>query len=291
MPAEEQVRRIALVQQRADESPERNVARAERAIRDAAAQGARIVCLQELFATRYFPQVQDESRFDLAEPIPGPTLERLQKLAADAEVVLVAPLFERRGAGVYHNTACVIDVDGRLVGSYRKMHVPDDPLFNEKFYFTPGDTGFRAFDTAAGRIGVAICWDQWFPESARLAALDGALLLFYPSAIGWIDDEPPDVRETQRDAWLTIQRGHAIANGIYVAAPNRTGGEGRVEFWGSSFVCDPAGRVLAQSPVDAEDVLVVDCPLERIEQQRRAWPFLRDRRIDAYGDLLLRLRD
>ena len=291
MPAEEQVLRIALVQQRADESPDRNVARAEDAIRSAAAKGARVVCLQELFATRYFPQVEDDSRFDLAEPIPGPLLERLQKLAVDVEVVLIAPLFERRAPGVYHNTACVIDVDGRLVGSHRKMHVPDDPLFQEKFYFTPGDTGFRAFDTASGRIGVAICWDQWFPESARLAALDGAQLLFYPSAIGWTDDEAADVRETQRDAWLTIQRGHAIANGLFVAAPNRTGREARLEFWGSSFVCDPAGRVLAQSPVDAEDVLVVDCPLGQIEQQRRAWPFLRDRRIDAYRDLLLRLRD
>ncbi len=291
MPADEQIRRIALVQQRAGEDRAGNLARAEQAIRDAASRGASIVCLQELFGTRYFPQAEDEARFDLAEPIPGPTLERLQKLAGELAIVVIAPLFERRARGVYHNTACVIDADGTLLGRYRKMHVPDDPLFQEKFYFTPGDTGFRAFDTAAGRIGVLICWDQWFPEAARLVALDGADFLFYPTAIGWIDSEPEEVRATQRDAWMVIQRAHAIANGIFVAAANRVGREERIEFWVGSFVCDPAGRVLAQSPVNDEDVLIVDCPLESIEKLRRGWPFLRDRRIDAYRDLLVRLRD
>ena len=284
-------RRIALVQQRATEDREQNLSSAEQAIRSAAAGGAGLVCLQELFTARYFPQTEDDSRFDLAESVPGPTTERLGKLAADLGVVLIAPLFERRAAGVYHNTACVIDADGTLLGRYRKMHVPDDPLFYEKFYFTPGDTGFRAFDTAVGRVGVAICWDQWFPESARLLALDGAELLLFPTAIGWIDREPDAARAAQRDAWRIVQRAHAIANGVFVAAPNRVGTEERIEFWGGSFVCDPAGRLIAEAPADAEHVLLVDCDLGQVEAQRRAWPFLRDRRIDAYGDLLLRLRD
>ncbi len=284
----ERVRRVGLVQLRMEENSGANVARAESAIREAARDGAELVCLPELFRTRYFPQRESAERFDLAEPVPGPTTERMGKLAAELGVVLVVPLFERRAAGLYHNTAVVLDADGTLVGLYRKMHVPDDPLFFEKFYFAPGDTGFHAFDTRAGRIGVLICWDQWFPEAARLAALDGAEILLYPSAIGWIPGE--EGHETQRDAWITVQRSHAIANGLYVVAVNRVGREDELLFYGSSFAADPEGRILAEAPKDDEAVLVVDCPLARIEEQRRAWPFLRDRRVDAYGDLSVRYR-
>lgn len=283
-------RRIALVQQSSSPDAELALRRAGDAVRSAADRGADLVCLPELFRTRYFPQTQDSQNFDLAEPVPGPTTEYLQKLAADLRVVVIAPVFERRAAGVYHNTACVIDADGSLCGHYRKMHIPDDPLFYEKFYFAPGDTGFRSFDTAAGRVAVLICWDQWFPEAARLVALDGAEILLYPTAIGWLRDEEEREREIQRDAWVTVQRAHAIANGLFVAAVNRVGREGDLVFWGSSFACDPYGEILAQSPSDAEDLLVVDCALPRIEQKRRDWPFLRDRRVDAYADLLERFR-
>ncbi len=285
------VRRIALVQRQASGDPSENLARAKEGIREAADRGAKIVCLQELFLTPYFPQTEDSARFDLAESIPGPTTDALQKLAADLQVVLIAPIFERRAAGLYHNSAVVIDANGSQAGLYRKMHIPDDPLFYEKFYFTPGDLGFRCFDTRAGRIGVLICWDQWFPEAARMLALDGAEILFCPSAIGWQDDDSDEENAVMRDSWITVQRGHAIANGMFTAALNRVGREGAVQFWGSSFVCDPRGKVLAQSPVDAEDVLLVDCNLESIEKQRRGWPFLRDRRIDAYDDLLERFRN
>jgi N-carbamoylputrescine amidase len=282
--------RVALAQQRPGDDLAANVKRAEEAVRSAAERGADVVCLQELFRTLYFPEVESADRFELAESIPGPTSETLCRLARELGVVLIAPLFERRAAGVYHNSAIVIDVDGAIVGQYRKMHIPDDPGFHEKFYFTPGDLGFRAFETAKGRIGVLICWDQWFPEAARLAALDGAEILFYPSAIAWCEGESAEERSAQHDSWIAIQRGHAIANGVFVAAVNRVGRQGGLEFWGSSFVCDPQGRLLGQAPADREDLLVVDCPLERVEEQRRAWPFLRDRRIDAYGDLLERLR-
>ncbi|MCP4006134.1 MAG: carbon-nitrogen hydrolase [bacterium] len=285
------VRRIALVQRQASADPSENLARAKEGIREAADRGAKIVCLQELFLTPYFPQTEDSARFDLAESIPGPTTDALQKLAADLQVVLIAPIFERRAAGLYHNSAVVIDANGSQAGLYRKMHIPDDPLFYEKFYFTPGDLGFRCFDTRAGRIGVLICWDQWFPEAARMLALDGAEILFCPSAIGWQDDDSDEENAVMRDSWITVQRGHAIANGIFTAALNRVGREGAVQFWGSSFVCDPRGEVLAQSPVEGEDVLLVDCNLESIEKQRRGWPFLRDRRIDAYDDLLERFRN
>ncbi len=283
-------RRIALAQQRIPEDPVLALRRAGVAVRSAADRGADLVCLPELFRTLYFPQTEDASRFDLAEPIPGPTTETMQKLAADLRIVVIAPVFERRAAGVYHNTACVIDADGSLQGRYRKAHIPDDPLFYEKFYFTPGDTGFPSFQTAAGRIAVLICWDQWFPEAARLVALDGAEIVLYPSAIGWLRQDDEAERITQRESWLTVQRAHAIANGLFVAAVNRVGREGDLTFWGSSFVCDPYGRVLAESPTDAEDLLVVDCALDLIEEKRRAWPFLRDRRVDAYRDLLERFR-
>ncbi len=283
-------RRIALAQQRIPEDPVLALRRAGAAVRSAADRGADLVCLPELFRTPYFPQTEDASHFDLAEPIPGPTTETMQKLAADLHIVVIAPMFERRAAGVYHNTACVIDADGSLQGRYRKMHIPDDPLFYEKFYFTPGDTGFSSFDTAAGRIAVLICWDQWFPEAARLVALDGAEIVLYPSAIGWLRQDDEAERITQRESWLTVQRAHAIANGLFVAAVNRVGPEGDITFWGSSFACDPYGRVLAESPTDAEDLLVVDCALDLIEEKRRAWPFLRDRRVDAYRDLLERFR-
>jgi len=281
---------VALAQQRPGDDLVLNVKRAEEAVRSAAERGAEVVCLQELFRTPYFPELEHTERFELAEAIPGATSETLCELARELRVVLIAPLFERRAAGVYHNSAIVIDVDGAIVGQYRKMHIPDDPGFHEKFYFSPGDLGFRAFDTAKGRIGVLICWDQWFPEAARLVALDGAEILFYPSAIAWLDGESAEERAAQHDSWIAIQRGHAIANGVFVAAVNRVGQQGKLEFWGSSFVCDPQGRLLAQAPRDSEDLLIVDCPLERVEEQRRAWPFLRDRRIDAYGDLLERLR-
>jgi N-carbamoylputrescine amidase len=265
------------------------VKRAEEAVRAAAAGGARLVCLQELFATRYFPQVESADRFDLAEPLPGPLSERMAGLARELGVVLVVPVFERRAAGIYHNSAIVLDADGSTAGVYRKMHVPDDPLFFEKFYFTPGDE-CRAFDTAVGRIGVLICWDQWFPEAARLLALDGAEILLYPTAIGRLDGESKGEGEAQLDAWLTVQRAHAIANGLFVAAANRTGREGALSFWGTSFVCDPSGRMLARAAQDEEEVLFADCELARVEEQRRGWPFLRDRRIDAYPDLLSRYR-
>jgi N-carbamoylputrescine amidase len=284
------IRRIGLVQQTVGDDLEKNVARAEAAVREAASRGAQLVCLQELFRTHYFPQLEDASLFDLAETIPGPTTERMSKLAADTGTVLVVPLFEKRAAGLYHNSAVVFERDGTQLAHYRKMHIPDDPLFYEKFYFAPGDTGFHAVDTSAGRIGILICWDQWFPEAARLLALDGAELLFYPTAIGYLDGESEAENQAMRESWQTVQRGHAIANGVFVCAANRVGREGGVRFWGTSFVADPQGRVLAQAGDSAEETLVVECDLRRVETQRRGWPFLRDRRVDAYGDLLSRFR-
>jgi len=282
--------KLGLVQLAASEDPEANLEQTEDAVRRAAAQGAQLVCLQELFRTRYFAQAEDAERFDLAEPVSGPTVQRFADLARELGLVVILPLFERRAAGVYHNSALVIDADGTPAGLYRKMHIPDDPLYYEKFYFTPGDNGFFAVDTAVGRIGVLICWDQWFPEAARLTALDGAEILFYPTAIGWLDGESDAENRAQREAWMTAQRAHSIANGVFVAAANRVGREGSLQFWGSSFVSDPQGIVLAQASDRAEEVLVVDCDLRRVEQLRREWPFLRDRRIDAYGDLLARYR-
>jgi N-carbamoylputrescine amidase len=282
--------RAALVQPAVGGDPAQGLERAEQAVREAARRGARLVCLPELFRTHYFPQVEEAACMDLAEPLDGETAKLFAPLAGALGLVIIAPIFERRAAGVYHNTALIFDADGSRAGVYRKMHIPDDPGFYEKFYFAPGDLGFHAFDTAAGRIGVLICWDQWFPEGARLLALDGAEAIFYPTAIGWGDRESESERAAQRDAWITVQRGHAIANGVFVAAANRVGREAGLTFWGSSFACDPQGRMLGLSPSDAEDLLLVDLDRRRIEEQRRGWPYLRDRRVDAYADLLKRYR-
>lgn len=288
--------KIGLVQNRCSASREENLAAAERGVREAAGRGAQIICLQELFTSVYFCQIEDHKYFDLAEPIPGPTTEKMQALAAELGVVLVASLFERRAPGVYHNTAAVIDADGSYLGKYRKMHIPDDPLFYEKFYFTPGDLGFSAWDTKFGRIGVCVCWDQWYPEAARLTALRGAQILFYPTAIGWHPGEKAQYGERHHSSWETVQRGHAIANGCYVAAPNRVGheapdgGEG-IEFWGQSFICDPSGIILQKASVDRDEVLVAEVDLDTVDTQRTHWPFLRDRRIDAYSDITRRLID
>jgi len=287
--------RIGLVQMACSLDPNENLEKALWRIREAAGQGAQVVCLQELFRSQYFCRQEDAALFDLAEAIPGPSVETIGRLAAELGVVVVASLFERRTAGVYHNTAAVIDADGSLLGIYRKMHIPDDPLYFEKFYFTPGDLGFRSFDTRHGRIAVLVCWDQWYPEAARLAALTGAQVLFYPTAIGWHPSEKTEFGVAQHDAWRTMQRAHAIANGIYVAAVNRTGYEGPpdrgLEFWGASFVSDPFGQVLTEASHDREEILIAECDPRRIEEVRRNWPFLRDRRIDAYGDITRRVID
>jgi N-carbamoylputrescine amidase len=275
--------------------PAANLATAVTRVGEAARLGAHVVCLPELFRSQYFCQREDHAAFDLAEPVPGPTTEALGRAAADAGVVVIAPVFERRAPGVYHNSAAVLDRDGSLRGLYRKMHIPDDPLYYEKFYFTPGDLGFPAFDTACGRIGTLVCWDQWYPEAARLVALAGASVLFYPTAIGWHPTDKAQYGEAQVAAWQTMQRAHAIANGVYVAAVNRVGHEGPpdggLEFWGASFVCDPFGVVLKEGSRTAEEILVAECDLGHLEEVRRNWPFLRDRRIDAYGSITRRLLD
>jgi len=272
-----------------------NLQKALTLIGQAAQRGAQIICLQELFRSQYFCQKQDATIFDLAEPIPGPSTEALATAARQHQVVIVGSLFERRDAGVYHNTAVVLDADGSLLGTYRKMHIPDDPLYFEKYYFTPGDQGYRCFDTRYGRIGVLVCWDQWYPEGARLTALQGAKVLFYPTAIGWHPSEKAQYGTAQRDAWRTIQRAHAIANGVYVAAVNRVGhegpSEGGLEFWGSSFASDPFGVVLSEASNNKEEILVAECDLAHLESVRRNWPFLRDRRIDSYGQIVNRLID
>lgn len=288
--------KIGLVQHSCTDDLPANLEASIRGIREAASRGAQIICLQELFRSLYFCQAEDHKYFELAEAIPGPTTERLQSIAAELGVVIVASLFEKRAPGVYHNTAVIIDADGSYLGKYRKMHIPDDPLFYEKFYFTPGDLGFQAWDTRFGRIGVCVCWDQWYPEAARLTAMRGAQILFYPTAIGWHPSEKAAHGERQHSSWETIQRGHAIANGCYVAAPNRwghetpEGGDG-IQFWGQSFVCDPAGQILDKAPSDSDAVLVVEADLDFVDTQRTHWPFLRDRRIDAYGDITRRLID
>ena len=281
---------VGLVQMTCVEQPRLNLDKAVVRIEDAAARGAQVVCLQELFASRYFCQTEDVEKFELAESIPGPSTQALARLAAARKVVIVASLFERRAAGVYHNTAAVIDASGAICGRYRKMHIPDDPRYYEKFYFTPGDLGFLAHPTAYGSVGVLVCWDQWFPEAARLTAMSGAPVIFYPTAIGWDTAEVPEVRARQIAAWETVQRGHAIANGVFVAAVNRVGVEDGLEFWGNSFVYDPFGEVIARASTSAEETMVVQCDLRLVEETRRNWPFLRDRRIDAYGDLTRRLR-
>jgi N-carbamoylputrescine amidase len=286
---------VGLIQNKCSPDPNDNLARTVAGIRESAKRGAQIVCLQELFRTQYFCREENHDSFDLAEPIPGPTTDALGKLAAELRVVIVASLFERRAAGLYHNTAAVLDADGRLAGIYRKMHIPDDPLYYEKFYFTPGDVGVPSFDTRHGRIAAQICWDQWYPEGARLASLRGASILFYPTAIGWHPSEKAQYGAAQLDAWRTIQRSHAIANGIFVASVNRVGFEGPpdcgIEFWGSSFVADPFGQVIAQASVDKEEILLAECDPRRMEEVRRNWPFLRDRRTDAYAPLLERWLD
>jgi N-carbamoylputrescine amidase len=283
---------LGLVQMRCEPDPDVNLEKTITAIHKAAAAGAQIVCTQELFRSHYFCQRQDPAVFDLAEPIPGPTTEVLAGAALATETVVVASLFERRSSGVYHNTAVVFDTDGSLVGTYRKMHIPDDPLYYEKYYFTPGDLGFRAFDTRYGRIGVLVCWDQWFPEAARLTALQGAEVLLYPTAIGWHPREKEEHGAAQHDAWETIQRAHAVANGVFVAAVNRVGHEGPVngglEFWGQSFVSDPFGVILGKTTADREELLVVPCDRRRLEDVRRNWPFFRDRRIDNYQGMMKR---
>jgi len=309
-----QTLRIGLIQhacppaQSLGQSPEANLDIACDMIRQAASQGATLIVTQELFTAHYFPQVQDDALFDLAQTVPipgehhgpvtadqaGPTSVRLSTLAAELGVTLSGSIFERRAPGVYHNTTITFGPDGSPVGRYRKMHIPDDPRFYEKYYFTPGDLGWQTFPLPGKeKIGTLVCWDQWFPEAARLTALKGAQLLLYPTAIGYYNHpelgEPPAVREQQRDAWQTVMRGHAIANGVFVAAANRVGVEDDLTFWGSSFVCGPDGKIIAQASRDAQEVLVVDCDLSLIEAQRRGWPFLRDRRIDAYGNLFKRM--
>jgi len=280
-----------------DRDPDNNLRKAKARIEEAAQRGAQVACLPELFRSQYFCQREDTSNFDLSEPIPGPTTEALAAVARDKNIVILAPIFERRVAGVYHNSTAIIDAGGEIVGLYRKMHIPDDPGYFEKFYFTPGDRGFCAFDTKVGRIGTLICWDQWYPEGARITSLLGAHILFYPTAIGWHPHEKEDRGSAQRDAWKTMQRSHAIANGVYVAAVNRTGhevppeGGPGIEFWGSSFLADPQGVVIAEASIDKEETLIGEIDIAHLEEVRRNWPFLRDRRIDAYEGIEHRFLD
>jgi N-carbamoylputrescine amidase len=293
---------IALVQMRMGADPEANFVSAIEHIREAARRGAQIVCLPELFRTQYFCQREELALFDLSEAIPGPSTNALSALARELGVSIVASLFERRAPGLYHNTAVTLNADGEIAGIYRKMHIPDDPLYYEKYYFTPGDLGFQAVDTSAGRVGTMVCWDQWYPEGARLTALQGAEVLFYPTAIGWHPAEKDEFGAAQFDAWKTIQRAHAIANGVYVAAVNRVGHEiGDVlgncasgpglEFWGGSFIADPFGRIVAQAGHDGEEIVLGEIDRALIEETRRNWPFLRDRRVDAYGGITQRFLD
>jgi N-carbamoylputrescine amidase len=294
--------RVGLIQMSATSDPDQNLQRAIERVRQATTQGAQIICLPELFQTQYFCQREDHALFDLAEPIPGATTAKLSELSKQLNIVLIASLFEKRAAGVYHNTAVIFDSDGSVRGLYRKMHIPDDPLYYEKYYFTPGDLGFRAFDTGVGRVGTLVCWDQWYPEGARLTALQGAHVLFYPTAIGWHPGEKAEFGEVQHDAWRTIQRSHAIANGVYVAVVNRVGFEtgdirgkcapgAGLEFWGGSFLCDPFGRVIAEASHDKEEILLGEVDIRALEDIRRNWPFLRDRRIDSYAPITNRLID
>ncbi|HTS87030.1 MAG TPA: carbon-nitrogen hydrolase [Gemmatimonadales bacterium] len=285
---------LGLVQMRMTESPEENFTRALARVRDAASRGAQVICLPELFQSRYFCQREDHAFFALAESIPGPGTERLGKLAAELGVVIIASLFEKRAEGLYHNTAAILDADGRYLGKYRKMHIPDDPNYYEKFYFTPGDLGYRMWPTRFGRAGVLVCWDQWYPEAARLTAMAGAEILFYPTAIGWLVPEKAEFGAAQQASWETIQRSHAIANGVFVAAVNRVGLEpgpnGGIEFWGGSFVAAPNGEIVARAGLD-EETLIVRIDPSRVEFARTHWPFLRDRRVDSYGDLTRRYLD
>jgi N-carbamoylputrescine amidase len=287
---------IALLQHACTAEPAANLKKTLALADEAAQRGAQVICTQELFRSQYFCQNEDHANFRLAEKIPGPATEAFQKLAKKRGVVVIASLFEKRASGLYHNTAAIIDADGSLLGIYRKMHIPDDPLYYEKFYFTPGDTGFRAWKTKFGKIGVLICWDQWYPEAARLTALQGAEIIFYPTAIGWHPGEKKALGKAQHDAWETIQRSHAIANGCFVAACNRVGrekpagGDG-IEFWGQRFVAGTRGEILARGSADKEEIVIAEVDLGDVDETRTHWPFLRDRRIDAYGDLTKRFRD
>jgi N-carbamoylputrescine amidase len=294
--------RIGLVQMSCGPDPDANLDKAADRVREAAREGANVVCLPELFRAQYFCQREDITLFDLAEPIPGPSTERLSAIAREEKVVVIASLFERRAAGLYHNTAAILQQDGTLAGLYRKMHIPDDPLYYEKFYFTPGDLGFKAFDTAVGKIGTLVCWDQWYPEGARITALQGANVIFYPTAIGWHPAEKEEFGTAQYEAWQTIQRAHAIANGVFVGAVNRVGyeqGDVRgnriegpgLEFWGGSFIADPFGRIIAKASHDKEEILIGEVDVRALEDVRRNWPFLRDRRIDAYSPIVNRFLD
>ncbi len=288
---------VGLIQLSCTPVPQDNLDRAVAKIEAAARDGATLVCLPELFISQYFCQKEDAALFDLAESVPGPSTEALSKVAKQHKVVIIVPLFERRTAGIYHNSIVVLDNDGSMAGLYRKMHIPDDPAYYEKFYFTPGDKGFQAIPTSVGKVGTLICWDQWYPEAARLTTLQGAEMLFYPTAIGWHPSEKSQEGPSQRDAWQTIQRSHAIANGVFVCSVNRVGhekpsegGDG-IEFWGSSFICDPFGVVLAEASIDKEETLLIEIDLTRVEEVRRHWPFLRDRRVDAYGGITKRFLD
>lgn len=287
---------LGLLQHACGGSPAANLKKTLALTERAARRGAKIICTQELFRSQYFCQSEDHGNFALAEAIPGPSTRAFQRIAKKHKVVIVASLFEKRAAGLYHNTAVVIDADGSVLGIYRKMHIPDDPLYYEKFYFTPGDTGFRAWKTRFGTIGVLICWDQWYPEAARLTALQGAEVIFYPTAIGWHPKEKRKHGAIQHGAWETVQRGHAVANGCVVAVTNRigverpAGGDG-IEFWGQSFVAGTSGEILAKASIDKEEVLLVPVDLAKVDETRTHWPFLRDRRIDAYGDITKRFRD
>ena len=294
--------KIGLIQMACGPDPDQNLARALERLREAGSKGAKVICLPELFRTQYFCQREDPSLFDLAEPIPGPTTQAIAETARTTKAVVIASIFEKRAPGIYHNTAVTIGSDGTILGIYRKMHIPDDPLYYEKFYFTPGDLGFRAFPTEEAKIGTLVCWDQWYPEGARLTALRGAEVLFYPTAIGWHPAEKQAYGKAQHDAWRTIQRSHAIANGVYVAAANRVGQENGnirgnsapgagLEFWGASFICDPFGVVLAEASHDREEVLIGEADLAKLEDVRRNWPFLRDRRIDSYAPITQRFLD
>ena len=285
--------RVALIQMSCSEKPKENLAKALNQIKRAAKDGAQLVCLQELFRSRYFCQSEDDAQFALAETIPGPTTQALSRVAAASKIALVGSVFERRTEGLYHNTAVIFDEKGKLIGKYRKMHIPDDPCFFEKFYFTPGDAtpGFQSFQTGRARIGTLVCWDQWYLEAARLTALAGAQLIFYPTAIGWHIQDDAEVKLGQADAWELIQRSHAVANGCFVCSVNRVGREGKLDFWGGSFVVDPFGKIIAKAGHAKEEILLVDCDLEKIDWTRRHWPFLRDRRVDAYGNMTRRLID
>ena len=282
---------VGLVQMTCTESPSENLERSIQNIRETANAGAKVICLQEVFNTQYPCQSEDHANFELAEPIPGPTTQALSSIAKELQTVIVAPVFEKRTHGLYHNSAVVVDADGEVAGLYRKMHIPDDPLYYEKFYFTPGDLGFTVARTRYACLGVGVCWDQWYPEAARLFALRGAEILLYPTAIGWLPAERDEYGETQHGSWETSMRGHAIANGLYVGAPNRVGVEGELQFWGGSFVADPSGSVLHRASHDCEELVIVPCDLSRLDVVRTHWPFLRDRRIDAYADLTKRYLD